>query len=538
MGNLGCYWSVMHRRPQDYEYFRGLKPAVIKIMDGGPNDYQWVRENLAESLVMARDWALSEQHGDMLRDPVGTGKRHAQEWNRHQQRLGFDKTKTFILGINEPRVWEEGVPEALRLYTISLCNESSSLGLRVGAMQLSVGWPNNRGGDSLPDWSPWHGVDVAIRANNGVLVAHEYWADGGPSENFGWWAGRVLKCPWAVPIIIGECGVDMFVKTTSVPHAGRGWRGRMSPERYAAELADYTMRMSEDARFVGNCVFASDYASHEWYSFDIEPAYQAILAQVIADRTPSAYTVRLPLVSGGEEYQLPTVVVDVVAGANIRSGPGTNYAKLGAEPQGTALMVVGRNLAGDWWQVDSRFGAGWVSDIAVAPYKVESVPVTDSSLPDAGTAPQPDDAWFRSREFVRRWEGGYQSFEWDAGNWTGCQPGVGELKGTNFGISACSYPELDIKNLSMTQADEIYYKDYWLASGADKLPWPYCLVVFDTAVLHGVGAAREWLSRYGPDMNAFVARRLSVYVQSNIWDQVGNAWVRRVAELLLAASDS
>lgn len=91
---LGVYWSVMHRRPQDYDFFRILQPSVLKIMDGGPPDYQFARDTLPNSLVIARDWALSEQHSDMLRDPGSTGQRHAQEWDKHQARLGFDRAKT------------------------------------------------------------------------------------------------------------------------------------------------------------------------------------------------------------------------------------------------------------------------------------------------------------------------------------------------------------------------------------------------------------------------------------------------------------
>jgi hypothetical protein len=169
----------MHRRPQDYAFFKQLQPTVFKIMDGGDNDYAWARANLPNSLIIARDWALSEQHDDMRRDPTGTGQRHAAEWNQHQQRLGFDKSRTLILGTNEPKIWDAGIPEALRLYTIALCDSATQLGLRVGAMQLSVGWPNNRGAETLPDWSPWHGVEIAIRRNGGALVCHEYWADQG-----------------------------------------------------------------------------------------------------------------------------------------------------------------------------------------------------------------------------------------------------------------------------------------------------------------------------------------------------------------------
>lgn len=303
---LGTYWSVMHRRPQDYEYFKQLQPSVFKIMDGGQPDYQFAREHLPSSLVIARDWALSEQHGDMLKDPLGTGRRHAQEWNQHQARLGFDKAKTLILGINEPHVWEPGVSEALRKYTIALCDEATVYGLRVGAMQLSVGWPANNGPDTPPDWSPFDGVDDAIRANNGALVTHEYWADQGPKENWGWWGGRALKCPWRVPIIIGECGIDFYVKDGSVPHAARGWRGRKTPEQYASELAEYTGLMSADERFFGCAVFASDFANGEWASFDIEPAYKEILAAPIpvVPALPITLPVKthLPAVSGGDNF--------------------------------------------------------------------------------------------------------------------------------------------------------------------------------------------------------------------------------------------
>lgn len=442
----------MHRRPSDYAFFQAQQPSVFKIMDGGTPDYTWAREHLSNSLIIARDWAMSEQHADMLKDPAGTGRRHAEEWHGHAPRLGFDRAKTLILGINEPRVWEPGVPEALRLYTIALCDRATELGLRVGALQLSVGWPNNTGPDTPPNWEPWHGVDNAIRRNNGALVLHEYWADNGPGENWGWWAGRALKCPWDVPIVIGECGIDMYVKDGSVQHESRGWRGRKTPEQYANELADYAGRMSADKRFVGCAVFAADFANREWASFDIEPAYTAILAT-------------------------PPVV---------------------APPITTHIPAIG------------------TGDAAKPP-----VPP-----PAAG------DNWQRSREFVRRWEGDYQNIPNDSGNWTGGKVGAGVNKGTKYGISAASYPDLDIINITMEQADAIYYRDYWQQSGADKLAWPACLLVFDTAVLHGVGTARNWLMDVGPNAYAFAAKRLRVYTAMANWSTWGAGWTNRTADLL------
>lgn len=40
-------------------------------------------------------------------------------------------------------------------------------------------------------------------------------------------------------------------------------------------------------------------------------------------------------------------------GANLRAGPGTNYAKTGGVPAGQALNIVARNPAGDWLQLAS-----------------------------------------------------------------------------------------------------------------------------------------------------------------------------------------
>jgi hypothetical protein len=333
---LSIYWSVEHRYQHDYAFFQALQPAVFKIMDGGPPDYLWAKDNLHDCLYIARDWALSEQHSDMLRDPVGTGQRHAHEWNDHQVKLGFDRAKTLILGINEPHIWDEGVSEALRQYTIALCDTATSLGLRVGAMQLSVGWPNNTGTDTPPDWSPFAGVEAAIQRNGGALICHEYWADKGPGENWGWWAGRTLKCPWQVPIVIGECGIQLEVKYGSLDKGKRAWATCATPEQYASQLWEYANRMGADPRFVGCCVFASDFQAHEWEYFDYSPAYPFVLAHK-ADTPP--VTIHLPAVGTGDAPQPPAqdnwgrswpVVLDIEGGLSTDRNDRGNY-----RPDGT-----------------------------------------------------------------------------------------------------------------------------------------------------------------------------------------------------------
>lgn len=82
-------------------------------------------------------------------------------------------------------------------------------------------------------------------------------------------------------------------------------------------------------------------------------------------------------------------------------------------------------------------------------------------------------------------EAGFTDNPRDNGNWTGGHQGVGELRGSNFGISAASYPTLDIKNISRATAHSIYERDYWLKFACDKLPPPLALLVFDAAVNGG-----------------------------------------------------
>jgi len=92
-------------------------------------------------------------------------------------------------------------------------------------------------------------------------------------------------------------------------------------------------------------------------------------------------------------------------------------------------------------------------------------------------------------------EGSYQCAREDAGNWTGGKVGVGELKGTKYGISAASYPDLDIVELSEDQAREIYARDWWQRLGLAQLPPDVSAKLLDAAVNIGATAAFTALQR-------------------------------------------
>jgi len=105
----------------------------------------------------------------------------------------------------------------------------------------------------------------------------------------------------------------------------------------------------------------------------------------------------------------------------------------------------------------------------------------------------------RAFEFIKKWEGGYSDDPNDPG---------GETK---FGISKRSYPSLDIKNLTIDQARSIYYRDYWQASGAGNLGWPLSLVVFDSAVQHGVAWVFKMLQNTGVCWKRLILERIKLY---------------------------
>ncbi len=53
--------------------------------------------------------------------------------------------------------------------------------------------------------------------------------------------------------------------------------------------------------------------------------------------------------------------VRAASGANLRSGPGTGYNRVGGASAGDALAVTGQNAAGDWLQLATDFGEAWIA---------------------------------------------------------------------------------------------------------------------------------------------------------------------------------
>lgn len=131
---------------------------------------------------------------------------------------------------------------------------------------------------------------------------------------------------------------------------------------------------------------------------------------------------------------------------------------------------------------------------------------------------------------ILNFEGGYVNDKDDRGG------------ATNFGITQSTYNSWckqngqrpkNVRNITKEEVKEIYYKDYWLASGADKIKDPkMALLVFDTAVLHGVGGAKKLYDKSGGNYDKLLQARRDRYkeiVDSNpSQKKFHRGWMNRV----------
>jgi hypothetical protein len=138
------------------------------------------------------------------------------------------------------------------------------------------------------------------------------------------------------------------------------------------------------------------------------------------------------------------------------------------------------------------------------------------------------DNFEKAINFVLKWEGGYTNDKDDPG---------GETK---YGISKRSYPDLDIKNLTLGKAKEIYKRDYWDRLNCDKLGYPMDIIAFDTAVNMGVSTAVDLMKRSGGDPKEFLILRIKRYkeiVEKNRkMEKFFLGWINRVIDLYLTIS--
>lgn len=123
---------------------------------------------------------------------------------------------------------------------------------------------------------------------------------------------------------------------------------------------------------------------------------------------------------------------------------------------------------------------------------------------------------------------------------------------TKYGISQAAYPGLDIASLTKADAIAIYKRDYWNKAQCEEIPYPLDIMLFDTAVNHGVTKAVKILQEslgitadgvIGQETRAaahqaknsiytvFMINRLYAYTEAKSWPTFREGWKNRLVQL-------
>ena len=120
-----------------------------------------------------------------------------------------------------------------------------------------------------------------------------------------------------------------------------------------------------------------------------------------------------------------------------------------------------------------------------------------------------DEFFEKVLKFVLIREGGYVNHPADKGGETN--------KGITFAVyqnylKKKNLPPKSIKEITQNEVSEIYFENYYKASGADKIQnRKLAALVFDTAVNMGVSRAKSFLEKSGGDVNLFIRLRKEKY---------------------------
>jgi len=211
------------------------------------------------AITVGRIHYLSEEKD--LNDPVGLARRHADIVTLNSEQTDI----TLYEGLNEPGVTDADYIRRLVVYEQERVRILNSRGIGAVVLNLSRGWPREDEHGHI-EWEPFAELLTDLPDGN-YLGLHEYWNVEGPlhEDSYQHLAGRLFRCPFDVPILVTECGVD---------YAGGqddGWRGQgLAVAQYAGQLAEYRDMLATDSRVKGATVFTYGNKG-EWQSFDIEP---------------------------------------------------------------------------------------------------------------------------------------------------------------------------------------------------------------------------------------------------------------------------
>lgn len=142
------------------------------------------------------------------------------------------------------------------------------------------------------------------------------------------------------------------------------------------------------------------------------------------------------------------------------------------------------------------------------------------------------DIFQKALSFVLKWEGGYVNDPNDKGG------------ATNKGITQSTYNSwlrskgrnlIDVKVISDKDVRDIYYYNYWLKAGCDKMTEKFAILSFDTAINMGVSRVNEFLREAEwKSPEKFLLARIAKYLEfAKVKGQEKflQGWLNRVIDL-------
>jgi lipoprotein-anchoring transpeptidase ErfK/SrfK len=116
----------------------------------------------------------------------------------------------------------------------------------------------------------------------------------------------------------------------------------------------------------------------DWWQIEYNGALAWVADRVVIARNTEHVPLVLLTATPGAGPPTPAgpIVEAGAHGANVRNGPGTDYARLGYLDPGAQTPVIGRY--GDWWQIEYYGALAWVADQVVVAYNVRAVPEVQS----------------------------------------------------------------------------------------------------------------------------------------------------------------
>ena len=125
-------------------------------------------------------------------------------------------------------------------------------------------------------------------------------------------------------------------------------------------------------------------ADGEWWQIDFGGeagwVYAPFVTATNAENVPTvaAPSVQTPVAAPGPSeagQAAGDAVATVGEDLNVRSGPGTEYDRIGGATAGEEYTITGKSADGEWWQIDFAGQPGWIYGPLVTATDAEGVPV-------------------------------------------------------------------------------------------------------------------------------------------------------------------